>query len=84
MSSDHFTLLSCKGFPILPSYTSRAGRKFQNARRVTNQCDAQTEVFVCTSLRPFRLVVAFWWWLVVFPWSVGGGDVLWLWCDEVW
>ena len=32
--------------------------------------------FVCTSLQPFRLVVAFWWRLVVFPWCVGGGDVM--------
>ena len=28
-----------------------------------------------TSAMPFRLLVAFWWWLVVFPWCVGGGDV---------
>ena len=31
---------------------------------------AQTEFFACTSL------LAFWWWLVVFPWCVGGGDVM--------
>ena len=46
-----------------------------NVRKATNQYDAQTEFFVCTSLQPFRLVVAFWW-LVVFPWCVGGGDVM--------
>ena len=59
-------------------YTSRAGQaggggKFQRknlpieSRRAIHQLDAQTEVFVCTSLRPFRLVLAFWWWLVAFP-----------------
>ena len=29
-----------------------------------------------TSLQPFRLVAVFWWWLVVFRWCVGGGDVV--------
>ena len=29
-----------------------------------------------TSLQPFRLMVAFWCWLVVFPWCVGVGDAM--------
>ena len=39
-----------------------------------------------TSAMPFRLLVAFWWWLVVFPWCVGGGDVknYLMWRGEVW
>ena len=47
-----------------------------------NQCDAQTEFFVCTSPQPFCLGVAFWWLLVVLPWCVGGGDVMC--CDVMW
>lgn len=42
---------------------------------------AKTRVFVRTSLQPSCLVLAFWWWLVVFPWCVGGGVVMC--CDVV-
>jgi len=45
-------------------------------RTATNQCDAQKEILVCASLQPFHLVVVFWWYLVAFPWCVGGGDVM--------
>lgn len=31
-----------------------------NVRTATNQCDAQKEILVCTSLQPFHLVVVFW------------------------
>ena len=34
----------------------------------------EIEVIVSTTLRPFLMVLAFWWWLVVFPWCVGVGD----------
>jgi len=46
------------------------------AGRLTNQRNAQTEFFSHSSLQPFRLVVAFWWWLVVFPWCAFDGDVM--------
>ena len=59
----------------------------------------EIEVIVSTTLRPFLMVLAFWWWLVVFPWCVGVGDgmccdvaceVMWLaerwdaiWCNNL-
>lgn len=43
-----------------------------NVCRPTNQCDAQTDVFVCTSLQPFCLaVVVVFWRLVVSAVVVG-------------
>ena len=59
-------------------------------RKETNQSDAQTEFVLCTSLQPFSLVVAFCWWLFVFPWCFSGGDAMCgdvasgvMWLDEV-
>jgi len=52
-------------------------KREKNYRKAINQRHAQTDVFVCTSLQPFRLVLASWWWLVLFPWCV------WCWCCKV-
>ena len=44
-------------------------------------------IFARTRLQPFRLVVVLWWWLVAFPWCVGGGDAMCcgvMWYDVRW
>ena len=62
--------------------SSKPEKNLRHRKNLPKECDGQTEVCVGTSLWPFRLVVAFWWRLVVFPWRVGGGDVLnpMMWC----
>ena len=47
-------------------------RDLSSVRRTTNERDAQTEFLSAKSLQPFRPEAVFWWWLVLFPWCVGG------------
>ena len=46
------------------------------ARRPTSAMPKLSFAVSTSRLQPFCLVVAFWFWLVVFPWCVAGGDVM--------
>ena len=92
----------CEELPYTSRSRTSRGRTFQReiktykpkkdfARRMcagpSTSAMRKPNFFVCTHLQPSHLVVLFWWWHVVFPCCVNGGDVMWcdvMWCDVMW